>query len=406
MDDDILILDNVSKKFARNLKESMKHGLQDIGRELKGLPRTDYLRASEFWALDGISFSLKKGQSLGVLGTNGAGKTTTMKLISGLIKPDKGSIRTVGKVGALISLGAGFNPVLTGRENLFINAAVFGATYKETQRKFDEIVEFAEISDAIDAPVRTYSSGMAVRLGFSIATHIMQPDILLLDEVLAVGDENFRVKCFQKISELKKNGSAIVLISHNIANIFNFTDYCVHIEKGKQIGFGTTDEMARSYERYITRQDANDFTDKSADPSNIRNLRVFNFSNPGQEQIETGDTLGVSFNYSSADMETKSNVDIYIRGEGLGDRTLRINVGKNNLELSPHDKEHVVVLKNLCLAPGTYSLKVFTYGSNKTIYGISKVHTLVISSSRSLLGSPFFQAASVFRDDTKLENTP
>lgn len=216
MSDTLVLVENVSKKFCRSLKRSLWYGMQDLGNELLGRRHggNDSLRADEFWAVSDVSFELRRGECLGLIGRNGAGKTTLLRMLNGLIKPDRGRIEMNGRVGALIALGAGFNPILSGRENIYVNAAVLGLSKREVDRQIDEIVEFAELGDFIDAPVQTYSSGMAVRLGFAIST-TLQPEILILDEVLAVGDAAFRHKCYHRISKLMSS-AAVILVSHSM----------------------------------------------------------------------------------------------------------------------------------------------------------------------------------------------
>jgi len=198
--DIIVRVEGVSKKFCRDLKRSLWYGLKDTAADLLGGHSSNGLRPDEFWALDGVSLELARGECLGLIGRNGAGKTTLLKMLNGLIKPDKGRIELAGRVGALISLGAGFNPILTGRENIYVNGSVLGLTTKEIDSKLAEIIAFSEIDDFIDTPVQSYSTGMQVRLGFAVAT-AMQPDVLLLDEVLAVGDAAFRNKCYERLAE-------------------------------------------------------------------------------------------------------------------------------------------------------------------------------------------------------------
>ncbi|MGZ7188316.1 MAG: ABC transporter ATP-binding protein, partial [Halobacteriota archaeon] len=217
MDDEIAIkAEHVSKKFCKNLRRSMQYGIKDIGRNTVGLKsHGSELRAEEFWSFDDVSFEVRLGETLGIIGPNGAGKTTMLKLLNGILWPDKGKISIRGKMGVLIDVGAGFHPMLTGRENISINAAILGMSKQELQENVDSILEFADIGSFIDTPVKHYSSGMLVRLGFAIAVHC-DPDILLVDEVLAVGDEGFQIKCFNKIGELKKRGTTVVLVSHNM----------------------------------------------------------------------------------------------------------------------------------------------------------------------------------------------
>lgn len=242
-------VDNISKKFCRNLKRSMLYGLQDIATELVGRRRkSDRLRAGEFWALDGISFQLRRGEALGLVGPNGAGKSTLLRIISGLIKPDVGTASISGRVAPLIALGAGFNPILTGRENISVNMSILGLSQKEIDARFDEVVDFAEIGDALDAPVQTYSSGMAARLGFSCAVHT-EPDVLLVDEVLAVGDLKFRMKCFRQMAKLLERGTCFILVSHNPHAIMTVCRTAVYVSKGKLIASGDTAEVMSRYEQ-------------------------------------------------------------------------------------------------------------------------------------------------------------
>ncbi len=217
MSDDVLIrAEGVSRKFCRDLKRSLWYGVQDTLGDLVGLDSAARrFGADEFWAVDDVSFELRRGECLGLIGGNGAGKTTLLKMLNGLIKPDRGRIEMRGRVGALIALGAGFNPVLTGRENIYVNGAVLGLSKREIDAKYDEIVDFADIGEFIDAPVQSYSSGMQVRLGFAVAVAV-RPDILLLDEVLAVGDVNFQAKCFNTLASFRRQGTAFMLVSHNM----------------------------------------------------------------------------------------------------------------------------------------------------------------------------------------------
>ena len=241
-------VEGVSKKYCKSLKRSMLYGVKDIARNTFGLSsHSDKLRKHEFWALDDISFEIKKGETLGIIGPNGSGKTTLLKLLNGIFWPDKGKISVKGKVGALIEVGAGFHPLLTGRENIYINAAILGMTKEETDKKFDAIVEFADIGDFLDVPVKHYSSGMFVRLGFAVAVHC-EPDILLVDEVLAVGDINFQNKCFNKIGELMSKGTTTILVSHNMFSIRRICDRCVWINVGKVMMSGDNMEVCDAYQ--------------------------------------------------------------------------------------------------------------------------------------------------------------
>ena len=237
MNNDLVIeAENVSKKFCRSLRKSMSYGIQDIGKNLLGLSsRSNVLRNDEFWVLRDIFFNVKKGETVGIVGPNGSGKTTLLKLLNGIFWPDEGKISLRGRVGALIEVGAGFHPLLTGRENIYVNAAILGMTRNEVNDKFDSIVEFADIGDFIHIPVKYYSSGMFVRLGFAIAIHC-NPDILLIDEVLAVGDIAFQNKCLNKISNIAEEGDkSIIFVSHDMNAISLLCDRCLLLDKGSLI---------------------------------------------------------------------------------------------------------------------------------------------------------------------------
>ncbi|MEM8668665.1 MAG: ABC transporter ATP-binding protein [Planctomycetota bacterium] len=232
MSDVLIRAENVGKKFCRELKKSLAYGVRDSATDLLRLKGNhDQLRPDEFWANRDVSFELRRGECLGLLGWNGAGKTTLLKMLNGIIRPDVGSIEIRGRVGALIALGAGFNPILTGQENVFVNASILGFSKQQTRDLYEQIVEFSELKDFMNTPVRSYSSGMQVRLGFAIAS-AMDPDVLIVDEVLAVGDNAFRMKCLTRIGELLSN-SAVILVSHFMPQIARICSHALYLEHGK-----------------------------------------------------------------------------------------------------------------------------------------------------------------------------
>src|SRR6187401_2251298 len=191
----------------------------------------DFQPGETFPALTDVSFSVPRGSTFGVIGRNGSGKSTALKLVAGITKPTSGTVQVAGRISALIELGAGFHPEISGRENVFINGIMLGLTKREIQDRFDEIVEFAELRDFIDAPVKTYSSGMYMRLGFAVAIHV-DPDVLLVDEVLAVGDEGFTHKCLDKFGEFRRRGRTILLVTHSLGLVERFCDEALWIDAG------------------------------------------------------------------------------------------------------------------------------------------------------------------------------
>lgn len=220
-------IENVAKRFILRKDDSLKERIVTFGRRGRKF-------REEFWALDGVNFSIDAGTTVGLIGHNGSGKSTLLKIIGGIITPTRGRVQTRGRIAALLELGAGFHPDLTGRENVFLNAALLGIARAETERLFDEIVAFSGIGDFIDTQVKFYSSGMFVRLAFSVAIHA-KPDILLVDEVLAVGDEAFQRQCLDKIREFQEEGRTIILVTHGLANVMEFCDRVVLLDHGKLV---------------------------------------------------------------------------------------------------------------------------------------------------------------------------
>ncbi|KQS95210.1 ABC transporter ATP-binding protein [Chryseobacterium sp. Leaf394] len=252
----LVSVQNVSKKFSMDLKSSLKYGASDIIKSTLGIKINKDLRPKEFWAVKDISFELRRGECIGLIGHNGAGKSTLLKVLNGLYAPDKGQIVMKGKIGALIELGAGFNPILTGRENIYSNASILGFTKKEVEDRMDSIVEFSEIGEFIDMPIQNYSSGMKVRLGFAIASHL-QPDVLIIDEVLAVGDLGFVLKCFKKIDELLPN-TALIFVSHSMPMVSRICNEIILMDHGAVIyqGANTGKGIDLYYDMFKTEEDS------------------------------------------------------------------------------------------------------------------------------------------------------
>lgn len=238
---------HIGKKFAKSLGQTLRYGLVDIGREfLFQGEAAPSLRPGEFWALDDVSFELKRGEALAIIGRNGSGKSTLLKLLYGLIKPDAGEIVIRGRMAALIELGAGFDPILSGRENVYINASILGLSREEVDDLMPSIIEFSGLRDFIETPVKFYSSGMRARLAFSIATNL-SPDIFLVDEVLAVGDMEFRQKCLRNMVAFVENGGSLIFVSHTASQIQMLCNRGVVIDSGKIVCEGSALEALDHY---------------------------------------------------------------------------------------------------------------------------------------------------------------
>ncbi len=281
----------------------MFYGSMDVTKNMLGIQYDPgILRKGEFWALQDIDFEIKKGSAFGLIGQNGSGKSTLLRLINGIYPPDKGQIMVKGKIGALIAVGAGFHPHMTGRENIYLNGAILGMSKDEIDEKFDAIVKFADIGDFMDAPVATYSSGMSVRLGFSIAIH-SEPEILLADEILAVGDLGFALKCYRKISEYRENGGTIMLVSHGIQLIRNTCDKVLWMDHGKTMLYGDTQSVCDAYEKFVLSKDTKDNANQgniiNTDPKvHISKVKFLNDKNKEVKEYKVGDFFNARIYYS------------------------------------------------------------------------------------------------------------
>lgn len=239
-----IIVDDVSMKF--NLSKEKVDSLKEY--VIKMLKRQ--IKYDEFWALKNVSFTIEQGDRVGVLGLNGAGKSTLLKVIAGVFKPTEGSVTKYGKTVPLLELGAGFEPQYTGRENIYLYGAMLGYSHEFIEEKFDEIVEFSELKNFIDVPIKNYSSGMRSRLGFSIAT-VVSPKILILDEVLSVGDAKFKKKSEKKIMSMFDSGVTVLFVSHSLAQVQRICNKAMILEHGKLIAYGDIDTISAMYEKMI-----------------------------------------------------------------------------------------------------------------------------------------------------------
>ncbi|GMV82756.1 MAG: hypothetical protein AMXMBFR7_39400 [Planctomycetota bacterium] len=285
----VLRVEGLWKKYNRSLRQGVWNLGLDLARGAVGMPAADELRAGEFWSLADVNFELRPGECLGVIGANGAGKSTLLKILSGIVEPTRGRVEVRGRVGALIELGAGFHPDLTGRENVYVNGALLGLSRREIDQRFDSIVAFAEIGDFLDTPVRFYSSGMYVRLAFAVAAHT-EPDLLLIDEVLAVGDLNFRMKCYRKLLDLMSTGTSIVLVTHAVQLLSRMTQRVLVLEKSHTIHDGDLFEGASLHEAL---QLAREVQSKPANAMGCRieSVRLCNAEGTLCDRFKTGETL-------------------------------------------------------------------------------------------------------------------
>ncbi|MDC0097500.1 ABC transporter ATP-binding protein [Flavobacteriaceae bacterium] len=348
-------VEGLSKKFCKDLKTSLWYGVKDLVSGITGSQANRPLRDKEFWAVKDISFELRRGECLGLIGHNGAGKSTLLKILNGLINPDEGSVTMRGRVGALIELGAGFNPILTGRENIYNNGAVLGFTRKEIDAKVEEIIDFSEIREFIDMPVQNYSSGMKVRLGFSVAVQ-MEPDVLIIDEVLAVGDANFIVKSYNRINELIKT-CAVIFVSHSMPQVAKLVDKIIYLERGIAL------EYSKNKNEVI-----NNYLSKQVD--------IEAYSVTGGENVKTFDILKNTKSILNSEIEidfmSNLNINTSFKLTSLEDEFCSIVVKFFDSELRPcsvfqskrtscfTDEVNLdITINSINLSPGVYAVTIW-----------------------------------------------
>ena len=358
--------DRVSKRFI--LHHERARSFQDLAVNL--FRHNDGSR-EEFWALRDVSFTVEQGETVGLIGPNGSGKSTALKLVSRIIEPTSGGIEAKGRVGALLELGAGFHPDLTGRENVYLNGSILGMSRREIDRRLDSIVAFAELSRFIDMPVRNYSSGMMMRLGFAVATSF-QPDILLVDEVLAVGDQSFQAKCLQRIAQMRDQGITILFVSHGLDTVRRLCNRVVWLDEGRVQDVGSADQVIVKYLgqvwkgtniRLLSEGDAAgrgrrwgsgevlitavEFRDGTGHPR-----RVF----------QKGDTLVARIHYQAHRPVRKPAFGVAIYRED-NSHVSGVNTVQSGLEIDALDGEGMVdyVIPSLPLLPGRYEFTAAIY---------------------------------------------
>lgn len=384
----VIEVEGVSKKFTVHKDKNLKERVVNSGRSKK--------HTEIYWALRDIGFTVEAGESIGLAGANGSGKSTLLKVIGGILTPDSGEVRVRGRIAALLELGAGFHPDLTGRENIVLNASILGLDEDEINSKMDSIIEFSGISDFIDTQVKFYSSGMYVRLAFAVAIH-SDPDILLVDEVLAVGDEPFQRKCMQKIREFQAEGRSIILVSHSAEQIINVCDRAIILDHGNIIAAGEAREamsmLRESYEEQITQEMAEEDAkarhgEDSAKASNrtcsIEKVMVEGLTERSNGRLihQSGDSITVNISLKTSDSLSDYGVMVGINSPsdipvfGMSSKQQKITL--------PEFEESIEIkigLPDLNLADGDYFINVAIVNS----YGveIARLQHAVLMSSRA-----------------------
>lgn len=385
-------VDSVSKKFCTNLRRSLWYGIRDLAGELNPFqpspsatgsssapngatletPAPAGLRSAEFWAVNGVSFEVRRGECVGLIGHNGAGKTTLLRLLNGLIKPDHGRIEMRGKVGAMIALGAGFNPILTGRENIYVAGSLRGMNKHEITAKIQEIIDFAEVAEFIDMPVQGYSSGMQVRLGFAVAS-TLTPDILLIDEVLAVGDMDFRMKCLARVYELLRADTAVVLVSHSMVDIQRICTRTIVMDHGRIDFAGDVSNGIARYEALgIANRNKKRETKASSRRASVSDVLL----TCGDEaaagtrvQARTGDTIRLRFRIHVERKIEDARVRVFLDSARAGLVSSLSSAAETDVtSLEPGVHEVQIDFPDFPLLVGAYSIGISVHGNGTEIF--------------------------------------
>jgi ABC-type polysaccharide/polyol phosphate transport system ATPase subunit len=386
MSDVVLKMNNVCKKFKRGqVYDSLRDFVPGLFGRLLSKGSAGDLARNEFWALYDICMVAKRGEAVGIIGKNGAGKSTILKLLNGILTPDRGILKVEGRLASLIEVGAGFHPDLTGRENIFLNGTILGMKRAYIKRRLDEIVAFSELDEFIDTPVKRYSSGMFARLGFSVAAHL-EPDVLVVDEVLSVGDYAFQNKCLDKMKAILKGGATILFVSHNLRAVAEMCDRCILLDKGRIIMEGEAGKVVQFY--LDKERKGNEGTDgKEAIISDV----VLRGENGSGAWFRAGEKAFLEIEVTGKEKCTKLSVSVALMDENyyrvFDTSTERLN--KTTFSLEPCEKKKISFEMNLHLGAGTYHFTTYIirYDIQKTFDLRLKAATIYVTSDSDVRGA-------------------
>ncbi|HYV97644.1 MAG TPA: ABC transporter ATP-binding protein [Gemmatimonadaceae bacterium] len=386
MSDAVLRVDQVSKKFRKGqLHDSLRDLIPALIRNaLRPRRPGGELGDREFWALRDVTFETQRGEALGIIGRNGAGKSTMLKLLAGIMKPTSGVIHVGGRLSALIELGAGFHPDLTGRENVYLNGSILGMKREDIRRNFDAIVDFSGLTEFIDTPVKRYSSGMFARLGFAVAAHL-EPEILVVDEVLSVGDYLFQRKSLDKMRDIARGGASVIFVSHNLPAVTELCSRCVLLEAGRVHAAGPTGEVVRDY--------INAFSIAAAQASETMPAYVSRFVMRGAAGENVRFSSGETVRFD-VEVTARQHVESFAVSIGMADErqyvvfsTSTERLGAPAYTMDPGDRISVTFEMDLHLAPGAYYLGIALHRYNvQKDYGQFAVGTLFIHADVDVRG--------------------
>jgi len=368
MSETIIKIEGLGKKYLMGEREPY-YALRDRIAGLVNLKKPK--KKKDFWALKDINLEIRRGETIGIIGRNGAGKSTLLKILSQITPPTRGKITLGGRVASLLEVGTGFNPELTGRENIYLNGAILGMKRKEISRKFDEIVKFSEIEKFLDTPVKRYSSGMYVRLAFAVAAHL-EPEVLLVDEVLAVGDAEFQKKCLGKMGEVGEHGRTVIFVSHNMAAIRSLCDKVALIEKGGVKLFGPAEEVINEYLGEATKGSFNrEWKEEKLAPQNsvaiIKRVTICDEKGSPIERIYTDTSFNIEIVYKVKRSEAMVGLNTIFYDNENNCIFASINNHEKNWYNKPMPEG---IYKSVCTVPknflnnGFFNLSIMIFGKN------------------------------------------
>ncbi len=386
MSDIAVRMDHVSKKFHKGeIHNSLRDLIPALARRFVGRTPSQADLRRDFWALKDISFDVPQGEAFGIIGPNGAGKSTMLKLLSRIMKPTTGTFEVHGRLSALIEVAAGFHPDLTGRENVMLSGAIYGMSKQETVSKFDEIVAFSGLEEFIDTPVKRYSSGMYARLGFSVAAHV-NPDVLIVDEVLSIGDYAFQKRCMDKMHEITRSGATVLFVSHNLKAMTEFCERCLLLDHGRMVSIGPAEDVVSAY---IGDSQGTRSVDSTQDVV-ISRITVRNRDREWQN-FDSGQEAWVDIEITARKQCQKLSVSLYLTDPRdmmvMDTSTERLGHGTFNLE--PGETFSCTFQLDLNLVSGTFyvSALIFRYDIAVEYDRWLRAATLFIADDRDVRGA-------------------
>jgi lipopolysaccharide transport system ATP-binding protein len=371
MSSPVITVENLSKRYVigrqRSKGDGLRHAIEDVMRSPRAWWRNRRAQKdaqhADFWALKDISFQIKQGEVVGIIGRNGAGKSTLLKILSRITVPSEGRIRINGRIASLLEVGTGFHQELTGRENIFLNGAILGMTHAEIVRKFDEIVDFSEIEEFLDTPVKRYSSGMYVRLAFAVAAHL-EPEILIVDEVLAVGDAAFQKKCLGKMGSFAQSGKTVLFVSHNMDAVRNLCQRVIWLKNGRLHDDGESDSIIQSYFNSISNERA--FSNTNPDYGFvIQKVALKNGQGEETGQFSPGEDLVVEISYDAQKRVQKPCLSLGIVGVNSSCFTANMALDGHRPEALEGIGRIACSFRSIPLLPQNYIVKMSIRGENK-----------------------------------------